>query len=96
MGLILDKPAPEGDDASEPTKKDKISRAEASAMASAACDVLEVRSELSRYALSSLFDEQKAVWVYEAMIDARREWARRSSSHIRATRSGGLRNRRNR
>jgi len=76
----------------------KFSLATRRRMAEAACDALEVvagRVELSRSDLSSLFDEQTAVWVYEAMHAARLEQERRSAARIRAKRFGDPRSLRN-
>jgi hypothetical protein len=67
-------------------------------MAAVACDVLEVRADywqLSRLDLSSFFDADTAVGVYEAMTGALREWERHSGARTHAKRSASLRNRRN-
>ena len=70
-------------------KNPKIGLGAARRMAAAALDVIGDRQEdLPRYALSSLFDEETTVAVYEAMTAARREWDGRASSRIRSKRSG--------
>jgi hypothetical protein len=99
MPRNVGKAAPEGADAPKRRigKKSRISLAASRRMAAAACDVLEVRADywqLSRLDLSSFFDPDTAILVYEAMTDARREWERHFASRIRAKQSAALRNRR--
>ena len=72
----------------------KITPAVARAMAAAAAETFgRAWSEFSPLTLASLFDEHTAIAVYEAMHETRLRLGR-VRAHIRATKSGGLSNRR--